>query len=53
MKAAKFIVRAKDEESEARRSLLWPGKAVDVERKVKLVKALLYAVQVSYSFFIM
>lgn len=52
-KGLSLFFEQKDEESEERSSLLWPGKAVHVERNVKLVKALLYAVQVSYSFFIM
>lgn len=45
---------AKDDEGEERSSLLWLGqRAGSAEKKVKLVKALFYAVQVFYSFFIM
>lgn len=47
-------VFAKDDEGEERSSLLWLGqRAGSAEKKVKLVKALFYAVQVFYSFFIM
>lgn len=45
---------AEDDEDGERSSLLWLGqKAGGAEKKVKLVKALFYAVQVFYSFFIM
>jgi len=40
--------------AEDRSSFLWSGKSIgDKEKKVRLVKAALYAAQVFYSFFIM
>lgn len=43
-----------DDDVRERRSLLWAGKSAgQAEKKQKLVKAALYAVQVFYSFFIM
>ncbi len=43
-----------DEDVRERSSYLWAGKNVgEAEKKQKLLKALLYAVQVFYSFFIM
>lgn len=43
-----------DEDVPRRSSLFWAGKNVDdAEKKQKLVKAVFYAVQVFYSFFIM
>lgn len=43
-----------DEDVPKRSSSFWAGKNVgDAEKKQKMVKAVLYAVQVFYSFFIM
>ena len=43
-----------DDDGHERSSLLWSGKGQgQQEKKVRLVKAALYAVQVFYSFFIM
>ena len=42
------------EGDQERSSLLWSGKSArETETKVKLIKAVFYAVQVFYSFFIM
>lgn len=45
---------AKDDEVGEHSSLLWLGqRAGNAEKKIKMIKALFYAVQVFYSFFIM
>ena len=47
-------IREVDDDNHERSSLLWSGKgAGQQEKKVKVVKAAFYAVQVFYSFFIM
>lgn len=48
------LLKDGDEAGQERGSLLWSGKdAGQREKKVRLVRAALYAVQVFYSFFIM
>ncbi|KAI4137516.1 MAG: hypothetical protein L6R39_007237 [Caloplaca ligustica] len=48
------LPEADDDDVRERSSLLWSGKSAgEAEKKQKLVKAGLYAVQVFYSFFIM
>jgi copper transporter 1 len=52
--SAEYMNNLPIDENEERSSLLWSGKGRrDAEMKVKLVKGMLYAVQVYYSFFIM
>lgn len=50
----RILEDGRDDDDQERSSLLWSGKDVGQrEKKVRLVKAGLYAVQVFYSFFIM
>ncbi|MCJ1262642.1 hypothetical protein MMC22_002512 [Lobaria immixta] len=52
--SAEYMNKLPNDEGEERSSLLWLGqRAGSAEKRVKLVKALFYAVQVFYSFFIM
>jgi len=49
-----YLNNLPNDENQESSSLLWPGRStVNSERKTKAVKALLYALQVFYSFFIM
>ncbi|KAI4186887.1 MAG: hypothetical protein L6R41_003165 [Letrouitia leprolyta] len=52
-RAKEHILQVDDDDARERRSLLWSGKSTgEAEKKQKLIKAALYAVQVFYSFFI-